>query len=120
MPAPCKYCIRIPPCSEVWEPDITCVSISAIPELLVERAGTSPSIQFGTAGERCARLDEALTVVRALWRERRASVEGRVYHPDGYGEAAGDPSRGRLGLRPTAWRPIDTHIRARALSAPSS
>ncbi len=36
-------------------------------------------LPFGTPGERCARLDEALTVIRALWSEREASVDGRHY-----------------------------------------
>jgi F420-dependent oxidoreductase-like protein len=36
-------------------------------------------LPFGTAGERCARLDEALTVIRALWRDRQATVDGRFY-----------------------------------------
>jgi F420-dependent oxidoreductase-like protein len=36
-------------------------------------------IPFGTAGERCERLDEALSVIRALWTEREASFAGRHY-----------------------------------------
>jgi F420-dependent oxidoreductase-like protein len=36
-------------------------------------------LPFGTPGERCARLDEALTVIRALWRDRQARVDGRYY-----------------------------------------
>jgi len=36
-------------------------------------------LPFGSARERCARLDEALTVIRALWRERQASVAGTHY-----------------------------------------
>jgi F420-dependent oxidoreductase-like protein len=40
-------------------------------------------LPFGTAGERCARLDEALTVIRALWRERDATVDGRFYRLSG-------------------------------------
>jgi F420-dependent oxidoreductase-like protein len=37
-------------------------------------------IPFRTARERCAMLDEALTVIRALWSEREATFEGRYYH----------------------------------------
>ncbi|MBX3025187.1 LLM class F420-dependent oxidoreductase [bacterium] len=36
-------------------------------------------LRFGSARERCERLDEALTVIRALWSERQASVSGRHY-----------------------------------------
>lgn len=36
-------------------------------------------LPFGTPGERCARLDEALTAIRALWRERQARFDGRYY-----------------------------------------
>ena len=36
-------------------------------------------IPFRTAAERCAMLDEALSVIRALWREREASFEGHWY-----------------------------------------
>lgn len=37
------------------------------------------SLPFGTARWRCERLDEALTVIRALWRERQATVDGVHY-----------------------------------------
>ena len=40
-------------------------------------------LPFGSAGERCARLDEALTVVRALWRDQQATVDGRFYQVRG-------------------------------------
>jgi F420-dependent oxidoreductase-like protein len=36
-------------------------------------------IPFRTARERCAMLDEALAAIRALWREREATFEGRYY-----------------------------------------
>jgi F420-dependent oxidoreductase-like protein len=36
-------------------------------------------LRFGTAAERCDRLDEALTVIRALWSEREATCAGRYY-----------------------------------------
>ena len=36
-------------------------------------------IPFGTAGERCDRLDEALTVIRALWTTREVTLAGRFY-----------------------------------------
>jgi F420-dependent oxidoreductase-like protein len=36
-------------------------------------------IPFRTAAERCAMLDEALTLIRRLWTEREASFEGRHY-----------------------------------------
>jgi F420-dependent oxidoreductase-like protein len=36
-------------------------------------------IPFRTAKERCAMLDEALTVIRTLWCEREASFDGRYY-----------------------------------------
>jgi F420-dependent oxidoreductase-like protein len=36
-------------------------------------------LPFGTARWRCDRLDEALTVIRALWRERQATFEGAHY-----------------------------------------
>jgi F420-dependent oxidoreductase-like protein len=39
-------------------------------------------IPFGTARERCDKLDEALTAIRALWTEREASCPGRYYQLD--------------------------------------
>jgi F420-dependent oxidoreductase-like protein len=36
-------------------------------------------LPFGSAGERCARLDEALAAIRALWCDRRTTVHGRYY-----------------------------------------
>ena len=36
-------------------------------------------LPFGSPGERCRRLDEALTVIRALWRERQATFAGTHY-----------------------------------------
>ena len=36
-------------------------------------------ISFRTAGERCDMLDEALSVIRALWTERNATFTGRHY-----------------------------------------
>src|SRR6185312_14927947 len=36
-------------------------------------------LRFGSARERCGRLDEALTVIRALWRERYATLSGLHY-----------------------------------------
>jgi F420-dependent oxidoreductase-like protein len=36
-------------------------------------------LRFGTARERCERLDEALTVIRSLWRERHSSFAGTHY-----------------------------------------
>jgi F420-dependent oxidoreductase-like protein len=44
-----------------------------------ESEHTMLGLEFGTAGERIARLDEACTVLRALWTEERASFEGRYY-----------------------------------------
>ncbi|GIW39842.1 MAG: hypothetical protein KatS3mg076_0419 [Candidatus Binatia bacterium] len=39
-------------------------------------------LPFGTPGERCERLDEALHVIRRLWTEREASFEGKYYRLD--------------------------------------
>ena len=39
-------------------------------------------LHFGTARERCERLDEALCVVRALWAEPQSTFEGRHYQID--------------------------------------
>ena len=36
-------------------------------------------LPFGSPGERCRRLDEALTVIRALWSERQATFAGAHY-----------------------------------------
>ena len=36
-------------------------------------------LELGSGRERCARLDEALTVIRALWTERYTSPEGKSY-----------------------------------------
>jgi len=36
-------------------------------------------LPFGSVRERCERLDEALTVIRALWREPQATVTGTHY-----------------------------------------
>ena len=36
-------------------------------------------LRFGSVRERCARLDEALTVLRALWQERQPTVAGSHY-----------------------------------------
>jgi F420-dependent oxidoreductase-like protein len=36
-------------------------------------------LRFGTARERCERLDEALSVIRALWADPQATFEGRHY-----------------------------------------
>jgi F420-dependent oxidoreductase-like protein len=36
-------------------------------------------LHFGSARERCERLDEALTVIRALWHDAQAHVAGRHY-----------------------------------------
>lgn len=36
-------------------------------------------IPFGSARERCERLDEALTIIRSLWTERTTTVVGRHY-----------------------------------------
>ncbi len=36
-------------------------------------------LPFGSPGERCRRLDEALTVIRALWGERQATFAGTHY-----------------------------------------
>jgi len=36
-------------------------------------------LPFGTAAERCARLDEALSVIRALWCERQTTLDGHYY-----------------------------------------
>jgi F420-dependent oxidoreductase-like protein len=36
-------------------------------------------IRFGSARERCERLDEALTVIRSLWRERYTTFTGKHY-----------------------------------------
>jgi F420-dependent oxidoreductase-like protein len=36
-------------------------------------------LRFGTARERCERLDEALTVIRALWTERETTFQGKHY-----------------------------------------
>jgi F420-dependent oxidoreductase-like protein len=36
-------------------------------------------IPFGTAGERCDRLDEALAAIRALWTSREVTFTGRFY-----------------------------------------
>ena len=40
---------------------------------------TALGIPFGPVVERCARLDEALAVIRALWTEREARFAGRYY-----------------------------------------
>ena len=40
-------------------------------------------IHFGTARERCARLDEALHVVRALWGQKQATFAGTHYRLEG-------------------------------------
>jgi F420-dependent oxidoreductase-like protein len=40
-------------------------------------------LRFGSARERCERLDEALTVMRALWHERQATVAGTHYQVSG-------------------------------------
>jgi F420-dependent oxidoreductase-like protein len=40
---------------------------------------TALGIRFGTAGERCERLDEALTIIRSLWTGRETTVAGRHY-----------------------------------------
>ena len=37
-------------------------------------------LPFGSASERCARLDEALRVIRALWQEPQATFAGAHYH----------------------------------------
>ena len=36
-------------------------------------------LPFGTARQRCERLDEALTIIRALWRERQTTFSGTHY-----------------------------------------
>lgn len=36
-------------------------------------------LPFGTARERCERLDEALTVIRALWTQRETTFHGKHY-----------------------------------------
>jgi F420-dependent oxidoreductase-like protein len=36
-------------------------------------------LRFGSVRERCERLDESLTVIRSLWRERQTSFKGRHY-----------------------------------------
>jgi F420-dependent oxidoreductase-like protein len=48
-----------------------------------EREHTAFGIPLGGAGERCTRLDEALTVIRALWSEREATFGGRHYRLEG-------------------------------------
>jgi F420-dependent oxidoreductase-like protein len=47
-----------------------------------EREHDAFGIPFRTAAERCAMLDEALAVIRALWSEREASFTGRYYRLD--------------------------------------
>jgi F420-dependent oxidoreductase-like protein len=40
-------------------------------------------LRFGSARERCERLDEALTVMRALWHEQQATFAGTHYQLNG-------------------------------------
>jgi len=40
-------------------------------------------LEFGTAGQRIARMDEALRMVKLLWSEERSDFEGRYYRLDG-------------------------------------
>jgi F420-dependent oxidoreductase-like protein len=44
---------------------------------------TMLDLEFGTAGQRIARMDEALHMVRLLWSEERSVFEGRYYRLDG-------------------------------------
>jgi F420-dependent oxidoreductase-like protein len=47
-----------------------------------ENEHTMLGLEFGTVGERIARLEEACRVVKALWTEERATFEGRWYRLD--------------------------------------
>jgi F420-dependent oxidoreductase-like protein len=44
---------------------------------------TMLDLEFGTAGQRIARMDEALRMVKLLWSEERSDFEGRYYRLDG-------------------------------------
>ena len=40
-------------------------------------------LEFGTAGQRIARMDEALQMIKLLWSEERSDFEGQYYRLDG-------------------------------------
>ncbi len=44
---------------------------------------TMLDLEFGTAGRRIARLDEACRMIKLLWTEERSDFEGRYYRLDG-------------------------------------
>ena len=44
---------------------------------------TMLDLEFGTAGQRIARMDEALQMIKLLWSEERSDFEGRYYRLDG-------------------------------------
>ena len=44
---------------------------------------TMLDLEFGTAGQRIARMDEALRMLKLLWSEERSDFEGRYYRLDG-------------------------------------
>jgi F420-dependent oxidoreductase-like protein len=48
----------------------------------LEREHAAFGLRFGTARERCERLDEALSAIRMLWTAREATFEGRHYRLD--------------------------------------
>jgi F420-dependent oxidoreductase-like protein len=49
----------------------------------VELEHTMLDLDFGTVGQRIARLDEACRVIKLLWSEERSDFEGRYYRLDG-------------------------------------
>jgi alkanesulfonate monooxygenase SsuD/methylene tetrahydromethanopterin reductase-like flavin-dependent oxidoreductase (luciferase family) len=49
---------------------------------------TMLGLEYGTAGQRIARLEEACRVLKALWTEERASFDGRFYRLE---QAYGNP-----------------------------
>jgi F420-dependent oxidoreductase-like protein len=44
---------------------------------------TMLDLEFGTAGQRIARMDEACRMIKLLWTEERSDFEGRYYRLDG-------------------------------------
>ena len=44
---------------------------------------TMLDLEFGTAGQRIARMDEALRMLKLLWSEERSDFEGQYYRLDG-------------------------------------
>jgi F420-dependent oxidoreductase-like protein len=48
----------------------------------MEREHAMLGLEFGTAGERVARLDESCRIIKGLWTQDRTSFEGRYYRID--------------------------------------